>query len=358
MHNVQPHHSRIAFTLIEVLVTIAIIGLLVAVLLPAVQYTREAARKSVCINNLRQLSTALHSYHATTNVLPPGQIRANSSGPISAGTGWSWGTMLLPYLEEETIFKNISFKEKIGSQSGTPETTKNLAQLRFTKAFMRCPSEGESSRPKSVDLNSASDAYHVTSPGTANTSYYANAGAFKSFNSVNKSEQNGLIFINSSIRLDEVTSSDGTTYTIMLGEAAQEHSASPGYYFGAVDPVGEPCCEESMLRSGQFIMNKGKDLSVNDGSRRYGFSSAHRGGTYFLFADQSVKFISENIELIPSIDATQAGLGSGCQFLDTECSDNSAAPGYYKDQAKLKTKYGLYQQLFGRNDKVNIKGGF
>src|SRR5512138_3398350 len=104
LHGQSPR--RRAFTLIELLVVIAIIAVLIALLLPAVQSAREAARRAQCVNNLKQIGLAVHNYVAATGVLPFGQ----GPEPASSWCGWSSLTMLLPYLEQGTIYQSLNFQ--------------------------------------------------------------------------------------------------------------------------------------------------------------------------------------------------------------------------------------------------------
>src|SRR6516165_918939 len=102
-HNVRRKHR--GFTLIELLVVIAIIAILIALLLPAVQQAREAARRTQCKNNLKQMGIALHSYHETANTFPMGM----SGWPgTQFGELWGWGTMILPYLDQGTLYNGIA----------------------------------------------------------------------------------------------------------------------------------------------------------------------------------------------------------------------------------------------------------
>ncbi len=93
---------RRGFTLIELLVVIAIIAVLIALLLPAVQAAREAARRSQCVNNMKQMGLALHNYHDAMSVFPPGYIAAGpySDGETDVSPGWSWASMILPQLDQ------------------------------------------------------------------------------------------------------------------------------------------------------------------------------------------------------------------------------------------------------------------
>src|SRR5664279_3184236 len=106
---------RSAFTLIELLVVIAIIAVLIALLLPAVQQAREAARRSQCKNNLKQLGLALHNYHDTANTLPPGYIGPNTA--LSTNSNWGWNVMLLPGLDQAPLYNQIS-STTVGTTTG------------------------------------------------------------------------------------------------------------------------------------------------------------------------------------------------------------------------------------------------
>src|SRR4051812_27787756 len=99
--------ARRAFTLTEVLVVIAIIAILIALFLPAVQQAREAARRTQCRNNLKQIGLALHSYHDVHNVLPPGVVHKAGNQNVPALASYGWGTFLLPYLEQAAIFNEM-----------------------------------------------------------------------------------------------------------------------------------------------------------------------------------------------------------------------------------------------------------
>src|SRR5271154_6462954 len=110
--------KRSGFTLIELLVVIAIIGILVGLLVPAVQKVREASSIAQCKNNLKQIGLALHSYHDTNKVFPPGYIDGNkdpaSTPDNDVGPGWGWATFLLPDLEQDNLYRQIDFTQGVG----------------------------------------------------------------------------------------------------------------------------------------------------------------------------------------------------------------------------------------------------
>jgi prepilin-type N-terminal cleavage/methylation domain-containing protein len=100
---------RRGFTLIELLVVIAIIGVLVGLLLPAVQAAREAARRIQCTNNLKQMGLALQNYHDAIGAFPPGYISRRGPDGDNIGPGWGWGAMILPQIEQGIVFNSINF---------------------------------------------------------------------------------------------------------------------------------------------------------------------------------------------------------------------------------------------------------
>src|SRR5712691_6187457 len=118
----SPCRAR-GFTLIELLVVIAIIAMLIALLLPAVQQAREAARRSQCKNNLKQLGLALHNYNGRMKCFPPGYLSLVNSAGVDTGPGWGWGAFLLNDLEQQSLYRTVNFTKDVGDPANaTPRT--------------------------------------------------------------------------------------------------------------------------------------------------------------------------------------------------------------------------------------------
>src|SRR5262249_20947469 len=126
------------FPLIELLVVIAIIGILISLLVPAVQKVREAAARVTCTNNLKQIGLALHSYHGDKKCFPPGYIDGNtdpnSTPDNDVGPGWGWAAFLLPYVEQTNVYNQINFSQPVGSGVNA-----QVSQLPLT--IFQCPSD-------------------------------------------------------------------------------------------------------------------------------------------------------------------------------------------------------------------------
>lgn len=288
----RSNRSRSGFTLIELLVVIAIIAVLIALLLPAVQQAREAARRTQCKNNLKQIGLALHNYHDTHLCFPFGQ----------GGTGNSYSAIsqLLPYFEQGNLYGQIDFKRPVADAANAVPRAVELPML-------RCPTDGPNTQP--------------ASGGAVN--YYPNKGTNISWGGT---DLNGLMFSRSAIRIGQIT--DGTSNTAAFSERLLTDGSN-----GTVSPIADvflattdPATPDEAVQmcdavdinnlANQFPIFMGAPwmngqhcyLHVNTPNKRScGFfptkasmppSSLHTGGVHLLTADGSVRFVSDSINLI------------------------------------------------------------
>ena len=195
--------NRRGFTLIELLVVIAIIAVLIALLLPAVQAAREAARRSQCVNNLKQLGLALHNYHSTHDVFPLGSARARfnaTDGDPATWGNWGASALLLPYMEQTAIFNSINFN--FTADNGQAAAI-NSTGFNTRIASMLCPSDGAAGQTL-INSYSASMGTTIYNNGTED-------------NIANASATNGPFAEYASKGLRDIT--DGSSGTIAYGEA-------------------------------------------------------------------------------------------------------------------------------------------
>ena len=281
--------SRRGFTLIELLVVIAIIAILIALLLPAVQQAREAARRTECKNNLKNIGLALHNYHDTNGAFPAGNL-TNWNGSMHYGYGWTWHSKILPFLEQNNLYDAVS--NVIGTDSGgTGNTEQRLAGRDTVLTMFQCPSH------PTGNLN-------YSGQGGYQISCYNGVCGSNTFNDDHTDGQNdiayrgdGMFFLNSAIGMRDVT--DGTTNTYFVGEVQTKLSASmPGgdrhYCFSAGGDSNPP------TDISEYLIGMETDATWGDPINSGGAEAAgsyHPGGCHFLMVDGSTRFVSENINL-------------------------------------------------------------
>jgi len=245
---------RRGFTLIELLVVIAIIAILMSLLLPAAQQARETARRATCANHLRQFGIALHSYHDSHGVLPPGSFVLPLDQPIQ--TGWGWGTFVLPYLDQAVVYNQIDFNR--GTLVGT-----NAPLVSTPLAVYVCPSDPAPSQVPVIDSV------------IAHGNYCGVKGMLSRF---------------SAVKFRNAT--DGLSQTLMVGERL----------LGDLPPIGAQTSSWCgyLALANDYLPNSVPHLGIGPGDtlngRAGGFGSRHHQGVQFLLGDGSSHFISQSVD--------------------------------------------------------------
>lgn len=300
--------KRKGFTLIELLVVIAIIAILIALLLPAVQQAREAARRSTCKNNLKQIGLGLHNYAETHHVLPPGFIgSAGGDANGDVGTGWAWGTFILPFVDQATLYNQLQPGEASATSCGDgtlcPQDSNQLALLRTVLPVYLCPSDPH--RNPSENANSSSRVKDTRTTNSAVAIGLSNYTACSGPDDTNCSwtEKQGCFFSNSNIRFRDII--DGLSNTIFCLERDNEkHGGGPAtneqHMAANWAGISYPGCDNANYNH-YAVLGYIKDNqygTINGHPTRYDRrepASMHTGGIHVLLADGSVRFLSENI---------------------------------------------------------------
>ncbi|MGQ0635390.1 MAG: DUF1559 family PulG-like putative transporter [Planctomycetaceae bacterium] len=299
--------SHRGFTLIELLVVIAIIAVLIALLLPAVQQAREAARRSQCKNNLKQLGLALHNYHETHSAFPQGSILDKTPGTVATTRAfesqWAWSVMILPFLDQAPLYSALNpGPRKFKDDLLDPVT---LPLLSTPLSVYLCPSdigpEVNQNRPFIAGKTTASILNGIT--GLPQNCLVGKSNYPGSNGNINS---DGIFDSGSNkvVRIRDVT--DGLSNTLLVGERstpADPRAPSPANtqgHWAAVWPgselVGDGITNIWALCGITFYKMNTSDgcgLALADPKQAYG--SMHVGGAQFLLCDGSVRFIGENI---------------------------------------------------------------
>jgi prepilin-type N-terminal cleavage/methylation domain-containing protein/prepilin-type processing-associated H-X9-DG protein len=285
---------RRAFTLVEILVVIAIIGVLVALLLPAVQAARESARRMQCQSNLKQIGLALLNYESSHKVFPPGYISQVDKDGNDTGPGWGWATLILPQMEEANLFNQIHLDLPIEDSSN------KSARLAEVPGYF-CPTEDYrhmwiAKRSDGTPICEVAESNYVGVFGTTEPGV----------------DGDGLFYRNSSVAIRDIT--DGTSKTLAVGE--RTHQLGQATWVGSV--TNSALFPENDNTQAQSVAEQGASMilgHVGEGSGPGAvgedvnqFYSLHGEGTNFLFADGHVSFLRTDMDYATYVAlATRAG---------------------------------------------------
>jgi prepilin-type N-terminal cleavage/methylation domain-containing protein/prepilin-type processing-associated H-X9-DG protein len=353
MARIAPRRRR-GFTLIELLVVIAIIAVLIALLLPAVQAAREAARRSQCVNNLKQLALAANNYESTNSVFPGDSYTGTVNNPaFHFQENFSCFVRMLPFTEQSAMYNAVNFN---WGYANWPNMT--IAGVRLS--ILTCPSD-----PMNAPVPLRTVSAGATIPGwnfgvnfaegipdsfymQAFTSYAGSMGTWPvnyqlSYNTPAEFQQlNGVIYNDSSVAISGIV--DGTSNTFLFGE----HSKGGLYIYDAAFAVSDGGWNSGRyydtLMSTYYPPNVGMSGGAATGNFSYYYPTAatsfHPGGANFAFCDGSVKFLKNTINswaYSTSVGANKAFLPVGVTYSNFVYTINAGAT------------LGVFQQLSTRN---------
>ncbi len=283
---------RHGFTLIELLVVIAIIAILIALLLPAVQQAREAARRTQCRNNLKQIGLALHNYHDTFNIFPPGCLAMNAAGiayksgdaepsRTAVTGGWGWTVFVLPMLDQGPLFQSLN-----PNGNNFPAAPSALTKT-ILPAYL-CPSEASGNIVTSFAMGGDN-----AGNGHAKSSYTGIFGS-TSVNYVNTAarETRGIFWYNSDVKIRDIT--DGASNTLMVTERywdGKDSETRRGAIWAGKCPGG---ANDAGNKYSNLVRAQDHPDWLIKGKNNNAAASYHVGGVHFVMGDGAVRFLSEN----------------------------------------------------------------
>jgi prepilin-type processing-associated H-X9-DG protein len=284
--------KRSGLTLIEAMVVFAIIAVLIGLLVPAVQRVRDAAMRTHCTNNLRQIGLALQGYHDVLGILPPGMSYQDGAAPYPF---MSWHTRILPFLEQQTLWAQA--QQAYALDRSFYDNPPHLNRTVVVSLFC-CPSD-----PRTRSVEQLMDGQRVTF-----TDYLGVEGT-------NQFRRNGVLFLDSIVGLLDIK--DGTSNTLCVGERPPSADGILGWWYAgegqSKDGSADMVLGVRELNMGTFAPNcplgpysfvPGRPKNQCDA---FHFWSLHIGGAHFLFADGSVHFLSYSAAPIMPALATRSG---------------------------------------------------
>ena len=359
------------FTLVELLVVIAIIGTLAALLLPAVQGAREAARRANCVNNMRNCALACIQYHDSQQSFPSGWIvnrdPTQGNNLIQNSEGWGWGAMVLAYLDQKPLYRDLavsSYRLDVILTGQNPDSrlngnVPNMINLVTTplKIFI-CPSDTGFSGRGGVDPDRAFTGSGAQSGFLGNFQGLSNYIGVAGHRRVTGELPNtGVFYGNSYVRMADIV--DGTSNTALMGERDTQYCHS-GTWVGTQNTWDLFYKDVSMvtgydlpkLNQPPVVDSTGNLTSMGSFLCGEGFSSLHPGGGNFAFADGSVRFVVNGVEYYYVNNKSPNAVPA------VPCTDTT---GEYANDHRRPVKPGLpgsgqqngvYQRMMSRADKL------
>jgi prepilin-type processing-associated H-X9-DG protein len=269
------------------LVVIAIIGVLIGLLLPAVQKVREAAARVKCVNNLKQIGLALQNYHETAKSFPSGYVSNFDSTGNDTGPGWGWAAFILPQVEQQNLYNSIQFGQNI-------EMPANSGVRVAPISLYLCPSDSAPPAWTASKFNSSGVSIGAICD-VASANYVGVFGVGEP-----GVDGDGVFFRNSRVRIADIL--DGTSQTLMVGE--RTFVLAPATWVGAVASA-----ELFPYNSSNFVLgHTGESNGPASPVDINNFSSRHGSGLNFVFADGHVSFLASSVsQAIYQALSTRAG---------------------------------------------------
>ena len=324
MRSFSCRFRRSGFTLIELLVVIAIIAILIALLLPAIQKAREAANRTTCTNNLKQIALAMHNYHGDYNSLPTGgRIIFNPSGSIPGYYRFGWAGYLLPYIEEDNRYREArtvapgSFESLSGASAWRTESLKHHPLFNTPIKVYACPSSelGKLSPDNPENTTNPNARHHAALHYRANggspviwdaSGTQRNAYRVGNWGRHQWWTDNGVIYPRSQTRISDIR--DGSSNTLLLGETSSAvgralsngwYGIQPwtwGYYFYPINGTSDDMSNGWLMIDHKMVANP-IGYTGSFFTNETPFTSAHPGGVNAAFCDGSVRFLTRGTPL-------------------------------------------------------------